>query len=72
MKKRVRIMLIINVFVISGLIAAALIVLLLMGRRVDVHTDKSVDGLSEELQEVFYLATFFESVKKPVDKFGEV
>ena len=56
MKKRARIIMIINVIVINGLILAALAVLLIMGRRVDVHTDKNVEGLSAELQEVFYLA----------------
>ncbi len=50
MKRRAGIMI-----VIIGFILIALAVLLIMGKRVNVNTDKNVEGLSAELQEVFYL-----------------
>lgn len=39
------------------IITVALILLLIIGRRIEVHTDKKVEGLSDELCEVFYLAS---------------
>lgn len=45
------------IVVIVVLLLIVLAVLLFIGRKINVKTDKNVNGLSEELQEVFYLAS---------------
>ena len=43
--------------IVVAIILAALVAGFVIGRRIDVHTDKHVVGLSDELQEVLYLAS---------------
>ena len=50
-RREVKILIIITILIILRA------VFLIAGRRVDVNTDKEVDGLDQEMQEVFYLAS---------------